>query len=88
MKKHLSIILALIMVLSTFTPAFGTNDEKELYEQAGGEILKNIGVLEGSKSGDLMLNNKLKRQDMVVLISRLYKQEDKAKKLQRKKIHL
>ena len=38
MKKHLSIILALIMVLSTFTPAFGTNDEKELYEQA--EILK------------------------------------------------
>lgn len=78
MKKHLSLILALIMVLSTFTPAFGTNDEKELYEQAG-EILKNIGVLEGSKSGDLMLNNKLKRQDMVVLISRLYKQEDKAK---------
>ena len=25
-----------------------------------------------------MLNNKLKRQDIVVLISRLYKQEDKA----------
>ncbi len=86
MKKHLSIILALIMVLSTFTPAFGTNDEKELYEQAG-EILKNIGVLEGSKSGDLMLNNKLKRQDMVVLISRLYKQEDKAK-ITKEKIHL
>lgn len=78
MKKHISFILALIMILSSFTSVFATNTEKELYEQAG-EILKNVDVLEGSKSGDLMLNDKLKRQDMVVLISRLYKQEDTAK---------
>lgn len=78
MKKYLSFILALIMVLSTFTPAFGANTERDLHNQAG-EILKNVGVLEGSGSGDLMLDKKLKRQDMVVLISRLYKQENTAK---------
>ena len=78
MEKHLSLILALVMVLSTFTPAFGANTENDLHNQAG-EILKNVGVLEGSESGDLMLDKKLKRQDMVVLISRLYKQENTAK---------
>lgn len=78
MKRHLSLILALIMILSTFAPAFAANSKKNLYEQAG-TILKDVGVLEGSQSGDLMLDNKLKRQDMVVLISRLYKQEITAK---------
>ncbi len=32
------------------------------------------------KLGDLMLENDLRRQDMVVLISRLYKEEGTAKK--------
>lgn len=79
MKKILSGVLALIVILSAFTPAFGAPSNKDLYEQSG-EILKNAGVLQGSETGDLMLNQKLKRQDMVVLVSRLYKEENAAKK--------
>ena len=77
MKKSLSLILALSIILSTFVPAFAVS-EKDLYEKSG-QFLKNEKVLEGSETGDLMLNKNLKRQDMVVLISRLYKEENAAK---------
>ncbi|WP_025640758.1 S-layer homology domain-containing protein [Schnuerera ultunensis] len=78
MKKVLSLVLALVIILSNFSFAFGAPSEEELYNQAG-KILENIGVLKGSETGDLMLGKNLKRQDMVVLISRLYKEEDKAR---------
>lgn len=78
MKKVLSLVIALILLLSTI-PIYAAPSESKLYEEAGG-ILKNLGVLQGSESGDLMLNQKLKRQDMVVLISRLYNEEDIASK--------
>ncbi|MCF6465010.1 S-layer homology domain-containing protein [Clostridium sp. Cult2] len=79
MKKVLSLILALVIVFSNFTFSFGAPSEKELYNQAG-KILEGLGVLQGSETGDLMLENNLRRQDMVVLISRLYKEEATAKK--------
>lgn len=78
MKKALSLVIALILLLGTI-PIYGAPSENKLYEEAG-EILKNLGVLQGSESGDLMLDQKLKRQDMVVLISRLYNEEDIASK--------
>ncbi|HSH36115.1 S-layer homology domain-containing protein, partial [Schnuerera sp.] len=79
MKKVLSLIIALVMVLSNFSYAFSAPSEEELYNQSG-KILEGLGVLQGSETGDLMLEKNLRRQDMVVLISRLYKEEAKAKK--------
>lgn len=73
MKTRLSLILALIIVLSSFTGVFASNF------QDAGAILKEIGVLTGDTEGNLMLDEHLNRQDMVVLISRLYKQENIAK---------
>lgn len=78
MKRILSLGLALIIVISSFIPAFGAASNQELYNQAG-EVLKKFGVLQGSDKYGLMLDQKLKRQDMVVLISRLYQEEDAAK---------
>lgn len=43
------------------------------------KVLQELDVLRGTPSGDLLLDNELKRQDMVVLLSRLYKEENKAK---------
>jgi hypothetical protein len=51
---------------------------EHIYDEVG-NILKDIGVLQGDTDGDLMLDDNLKRQDMVVMISRLYKEEEKAK---------
>lgn len=77
MKRTWSFILALVLIFSNIAVVYGA--EEDFYRQAG-QILKNIGVLTGSEEGDLMLEQNLKRQDMVVLISRLYKEEEIAKK--------
>lgn len=79
MKRIYSLVLALIMIFSNVSFIYSTNDEEVFYNQAG-QILKSIGVLKGSETGDLMLDQNLKREDMVVLISRLYNEEDIAKK--------
>ena len=75
MKKAISLILSIILTILCFTPTFAAQSTQEdLYTQAG-EALKNAKVLQGSSTGDLMLNKILTRQDMVVLISRLFKEE-------------
>jgi hypothetical protein len=79
MKKYLSIFLAALLIVLSFSPVYGDSSTDDLYEQSG-EILKSAGVLTGNEKGDLMLEDNLKRQDLVVLISRLYKQENTAKK--------
>lgn len=78
MKKYLSIFLAALLIVLSFSPVYGDSSTDDLYEQSG-EILKSAGVLTGNEKGDLMLEDNLKRQDLVVLISRLYKQENTAK---------
>ena len=75
MKKLLCLVAALILVFNTI-PVLGAPLS---YEEAG-EILKSLGVLLGNENGDLMLCHNLKRQDMVVLVSRLYGEEDIASK--------
>lgn len=75
MKKFLSIILVSIMIISSVVPAFA----ESISITEAGNILEDLNILKGSSSGDLMLNSNFKRQDMVVLMSRLYSEEDKAK---------
>lgn len=77
MKKTLSFVVALILLLST-VPVLSAPSEDTLYEESA-QILKSLGILHGNDNGDLMLEKTLKRQDMVVLISRLYGEEDTAK---------
>lgn len=75
MKRLFAVILVFILLMSSLTPAIAEHIDNEV-----GNILKNLGVLKGDKdTGDLMLDDNFKRQDMVVMISRLYKEEEKAK---------
>lgn len=78
MKKFLSLVLVMVIVLSTFTPVLATSSKGNIYEEAG-KILKDVGILEGSTEEGLMLDKNLRRQDMVILISRLHKEENTAK---------
>ena len=75
MKKTLSLLLVLAMVLTSFTAVFAAGET----EKTPGEILQEIGVLKGNAEGDLMLEKEVSRQDMIVLLSRLLGQEDEAK---------
>ncbi|MBU5436982.1 hypothetical protein KQI42_03110 [Tissierella sp. MSJ-40] len=78
MKRTLSLVLALVMVLGSFTGVFAAETKAEKVNAP--EFLKKVGVLEGNDNGDLMLDKNLKRRDTVVLLSRLMGVEDVAKK--------
>ncbi|WFA08668.1 S-layer homology domain-containing protein [Tissierella sp. Yu-01] len=78
MKKIIVALLIFSMLLSLILPIIANAEPDDAFLSSG-EALEALGVLIGNKDGDLMLNNKLKRQDMVVLISRLYKEENSAK---------
>ncbi len=73
MKKFSLVLMLSILIISLLSGSVAFAQDK-----TPPEILKELGVLKGDKNGDLMLNTYLKRQDMVVLISRLYKEENKA----------
>lgn len=74
MKRLLAVILVFIILLSALVPVLAN----PVYDEVG-NVLKDIGVLQGdTDTGDLMLDKNLLRQDMVVMISRLYKDEKTA----------
>lgn len=73
MRRILSFTLALIMVMGIVVPVSAASP----YETQG-KFLKDLGVLKGNLSGDLMLESALTREQMVVLVSRLYGKEKDA----------
>ncbi len=79
MKRNISLVLALSIIISVFSPVYGENLEKDLYETAGA-ILKDQEILLGTASGDLKLDQGFKREEMVVLLSRLHGEYDLAGK--------
>lgn len=71
MKKIIVCLLLLSMLISSILPAIAHAEPEDNFLSAG-KILEKIGILQGDDNRDLMLNKKLSRQDMVVIISRLY----------------
>lgn len=69
MKKTLSLLLALVMVIGLF-PGFA--DEKAtLTAEEAGAVLQGYGAIKGGSDGNLMIDKELKRQDAVVILTRL-----------------
>ena len=77
MKKRLLILIIFSMILTFIFPIKAQATPKDIFLSEG-LVLETLGVLQGNEKGDLMLNDKLSRQDMVVLVSRLYKEENTA----------
>lgn len=75
MKRRIALLLVIILTFSTFLSFAAA----ETIGEAEGQFLKDQGIFEGDKSGSIMLDKPLKRQDAVVLLSRLMKEEDEAK---------
>lgn len=77
MWKKTSLTLIIIIMISILSPILVLAK----YNNAG-ETLTNLGVLTGDENGNLMLDKNFKRQDMVVMIARLYREEKTAKNYQ------
>ena len=75
LTKKLILVLCVALLFSLI-PSFNCYADEILKP----EVLKELGLLKGDSYGNLMLDKPLKRQDMVVLLSRLYKEENKASK--------
>lgn len=74
MKKIIVIIILLSMLLSALIPIIANAEPGDIYLSSG-LVLRDLGVIKGNEKGNLMLGDTLKRQDMIVLISRLYNDE-------------
>lgn len=78
MKKIIIALLLISMILSMLVPIIANAEPEDLFLSSG-SVLEDLGVLKGNEEGKLMLDEYLSRQDMVVLVSRLYKLENTAK---------
>ncbi|QNK58341.1 S-layer homology domain-containing protein [Paenibacillus sp. PAMC21692] len=76
MKKSLSLLVAIAMVFSMFATVVSAAEEQQ---PTAGEYLNELGVILGNQDGDLKEDQTWKRQDIVVLLSRLFGAEDEAK---------
>lgn len=75
MKKSLSLLVAIAMVFSMFATVVSAAEEQQ---QSAGEYLNELGVILGN-GDDLKEDQTWKRQDVVVLLSRLFGAEEEAK---------
>ena len=81
MKRRISLLLAMVMILGSFSAVFA-NEAEKIANPA--EFLENEGVLKGDKDGDLLLDEPLDRRDAVILLSRLMGVEKEAKNFEEK----
>lgn len=78
MKKKFTLFLCLFIMIFTSTNLVATNLNSKYKKSA--EELKSYNIIQGDSSGELMLDKKLKREDLIVILSRLMNDEERAKK--------
>lgn len=78
MKRSLSLVLALVMILGSFSTVFAA--ETTTAVDTASKFLNQKEVLVGDAKGDLMLEDNLLRQDTAVLVSKLMGEHDVAVK--------
>lgn len=81
--KTRNIIAMLLVVLILFfqnTYAAGDSKDKNKYFEKEARTLEKVGIIKGDKDKNLHLEANLKRKDVPIIISRLYSEEEKAKK--------
>lgn len=60
MKKSIALVLSIVLVLLTLTPALANSTQDELYNQCG-EILGSSRILQGNASGDSHVRTKTQK---------------------------
>lgn len=78
MKKKFMLLLCLVLIIFASTNIFATSINSKYKKSA--EELKSYNIIQGDSSGDLMLDKNLKREDLIVILSRLMNDEERAKK--------
>lgn len=80
-KKFLMLFGTILFFLFNiiFTKNIYASKINDAYEKSAQE-LKSYNIIQGNASGDLMLDKNLKREDLIIILSRLMNDEARAKK--------
>lgn len=78
MKKKFMLCLFFVLVIFASANLLATSVATKYKKSA--EELKSYNIIQGDSSGDLMLDKNLKREDLIVILSRLMNDEERAKK--------
>lgn len=78
MKKKFMLCLFFVLVIFASANLLATSVATKYKKSA--EELKSYNIIKGDSSGDLMLDKNLKREDLIVILSRLMNDEERAKK--------
>lgn len=73
-------MLCLFFVLIIFASTSLSATSVATKHKKSAEELKSYNIIQGDSSGDLMLDKNLKREDLIVILSRLMNDEERAKK--------
>lgn len=80
MKKKLILLLSFMLLFACVS----TNDlhasRVSSKYKSSAEELKSYNIIQGDASGDMMLDKNLKREDLIIILSRLMSDEARAKK--------
>lgn len=76
-KKFTCLFLACTIFLLSCLNIKAANTTK--YYSNDGKKLEKAGIIEGDSNNDLMLDSTLERQDLVIIIARLFSEEKRAK---------
>lgn len=78
--RILSLALVVLIIFSQATFAASDSKNTNKYFEKEALSLEKVGIIKGDNDKNLHLDAKLKRRDIPIIISRLYSEEDKAKK--------
>ncbi|MFR7871176.1 MAG: hypothetical protein ACLU2L_01540 [Fenollaria timonensis] len=78
MKKKFMLCLFFVLVIFASANLLATSVATKYKKSA--EELKSYNRIQRDSSGDLMLDKNLKREDLIVILSRLMNEEERAKK--------
>lgn len=80
LRKIISLVIVVLLIMSSNILAINEKQDTTKYFQKEARALEKIGIIKGDKDGNLQLGENFKRKDIAIIVSRLYNEEDKAKK--------
>lgn len=80
LRKILALVLVVLTLLVQNSYATDNSKDTSKYFENEARTLEKVGIIKGDKGKNLQLEANLKRKDLPIIISRLYNEEEKAKK--------
>ncbi|MDO4753809.1 MAG: Ig-like domain-containing protein [Bacillota bacterium] len=83
MKKKCILLFSIFFIFSSFLTFLFVKTNSPVFAESGGELLSKYGFVKGGSNGDLMLDQKLTREQLAVLVCELHGKSIEASRFKR-----